>query len=153
MAKISSTSASPKKALSKLLIKTVKGALRYAYAPYSKIVVGAGLYCTNGRIYTGANIENSSYSLAICAERVALFKAVSEGEQRFQLLLLYSPQIDFITPCGACLQVLNEFAPDIVVATMGGREEFKFYPIKTLITKPFIIEQKNHEPFESLEEA
>jgi len=139
MVKISSTSASRKKALSKKLVKAVKRATKLSYAPYSKIAVGAGLYCTNGKIYTGVNIENSSYSLTICAERTALFKAISEGEKNFHLLLVYSPQIDFITPCGACLQVLSEFASDIVVVTMDRKENFKFYPIKELMTKPFSI--------------
>lgn len=124
---------------SKILIKKVKEAVKFAYAPYSKIQVGAGLYCGNGKIYTGMNIENSSYSLTICAERVALFKALTEGEKRFLLMLLWSPQFDFITPCGACLQVLSEFAPELVIATMNKSEEFKFYPLKTLIKKPFKI--------------
>jgi len=122
---------------SKALIKSVKRAIAFCYAPYSKILVGAGLYCGNGNIYTGVNIENSSYSLAICAERVALFKALSEGEKRFILMLLHSPQVEFITPCGACLQALNEFAPDLIITTMNNHEEFKFYPLKTLITRPF----------------
>lgn len=125
--------------LSKVLIKKLKEVTKYAYAPYSKIQVGAILYCSDGKIYTGANIENSSYSLTMCAERVALFKGVSEGAKNFSLLLLYSPQYDFIIPCGACLQVLSEFAPEIVIATMNKDEEFKFLPLKILLKKPFKI--------------
>ncbi len=139
MAKISSITASGKKGLSKTLVRMVKKVIRFSHAPYSHIAVGAAIYCSNGKIYTGVNIENSSYSLTMCAERIALYKAVSEGEQKFRLILLYSPEVDFITPCGACLQVLSEFAPDIMVATMNTKEEFKFYPIRTLITKPFRI--------------
>ncbi len=139
MAKISLMSASHKKVLSKTLIKTVKKIVKFSYAPYSNITVGAALYCVNGKIYTGVNIENCSYSLTMCAERIALFKAISEGEKKFRLLLLFSPQIDFITPCGACLQVLSEFAPDIMVVTMSKSEQFKFYPINTLIAKPFTM--------------
>ncbi len=123
--------------LAKRLIKVVKGITKNAYAPYSKIQVGAGFYTQNGKIYTGVNIENSSYSLTICAERVALFKAISEGEKDIRLLLLYSPQIDFILPCGACLQVLNEFNPEMIIATMNKNEEFKFFPLKVLLTNPF----------------
>jgi len=134
--------ASRKKILSKELIKGVKKAVRFSYAPYSKISVTAGIYCASGKMYTGVNIENSSYSLTICAERTALFKAISEGERKFLLLLVYSPQIDFIIPCGACLQVLNEFASDLMVVSMNKNEELKFYPIKTLITKPFKIPKK-----------
>ena len=139
MAKISSTPATRSKILSKELIKIVKQAVKNAYAPYSKIRVGAGVLCRGDRIYSGANIENSSYSLSICAERVALFKALSEGEKKFQVLLLYSPQIDFILPCGACLQVISEFAPDIVIATMNKETKFKFHPLSTLLTKAFVI--------------
>jgi cytidine deaminase len=108
-----------------------------AYAPYSNIHVGAGLYCGGRRIYTGANVENSSYSLSMCAERVALFKAVSEGIRDFRLLLVYSPEVDFITPCGACLQVLSEFAPDVIIASMNKGEEFRFYPVSVLLSQPF----------------
>lgn len=123
--------------VSKLLIKKVKEAIKYAYAPYSKIKVGAVLYCKNGKVYTGTNIENSSFSLTICAERVALFKALSEGESEFQLLLLYSPQLDFITPCGACLQVLSEFVPDLIIAPMNRNDEFKFFSLRVLLKMPF----------------
>jgi cytidine deaminase len=136
MAKISSKTLLHKK-ISKELITRVKRTLRNSYAPYSKIQVGAALYCANGHIYTGCNIENASYSLTICAERVALFKAISEGEKDFLLLLLYSPYIDDILPCGACLQVLNEVAPEIVIAAMNKEKEFHFYPLQTLLTKPF----------------
>jgi len=120
------------------LVRAVKQSVKTAYAPYSKIRVGAGVLCKDGRIYTGSNIENSSYSLTMCAERIALFKALSEGERKFQVLLVYSPQIDFILPCGACLQVISEFAPNIMVVTMNKKAEFRFYPLKTLLTKPFI---------------
>ncbi len=123
--------------VSKVLIKKLKETVKYAYAPYSKIQVAALLYCPNGKIYTGVNIENSSYSLTVCAERVAIFKGITEGAKEFSLLLIYSPQYDFIIPCGACLQVLNEFAPEIVIATMNKNEEFKFFPLATLLKNPF----------------
>lgn len=136
MAKISSRTIQHKK-ISRELIKRVKRTLKNAYAPYSKIPVGAALYCANGHIYTGCNVENGSYSLTMCAERVALFKAISEGEKNFRLLLIYSPRLDDILPCGACLQVFNEFAPEIVIATMTKKKQFHFYPLPTLLTKPF----------------
>lgn len=139
MDKISSMPVSRSRALSKKLIKAVKQSVKTAYAPYSKIKVGAGVICQGDRIYSGANIENSSYSLSICAERVALYKALSEGEKKFQVLLVYSPQIDYILPCGACLQVIGEFAPDLIVATMNKKTEFKFHPLGTLLTRPFAI--------------
>ncbi|MGQ9465382.1 MAG: cytidine deaminase [bacterium] len=123
--------------ISKLLIKKLKETVKYAYAPYSKTKVGAVLYCKDGSIFTGTNIENSSFSLTICAERVALFKALSEGASQFRLLLLYSPQLDFITPCGACLQVLSEFVPDLIIATMNRNDEFKFFSLRVLLKMPF----------------
>ncbi len=134
-----SSKTSPYKRISKDLITHVKRATKNAYAPYSNVLVGAAVYCANGHIYTGCNIENSSYSLTICAERVALFKAMSEGEKKLMLLLLYSPSIDGILPCGACLQALNEFAPGIMIATMNKKKEFHFYPLQSLLTKPFRI--------------
>jgi len=77
----------------------------------------------------------------MCAERTALFKAVSEGEKDFLLLLIYSPHIDPVLPCGACLQVYSEHAPDIVIATMNAKDEFRFFPIKTLLTQPFSLKK------------
>ena len=136
MVKNSLKNASHKK-IAKELIRQAKRALQNAYAPYSKISVGAALYCSNGNIYTGCNIENASYSLTMCAERIALYKAISAGEKNFLLLLLYSPQVDFILPCGSCLQVLSEFAPEIVIATMNQKKEFRFHFLKKLLTKPF----------------
>ena len=138
MAKTSSKTLQHKK-ISKELVKRVKTVLKNAHAPYSKIPVGAALYCANGHIYTGCNVENASYSLTMCAERVALFKAISEGDMNFRLLLLYSPQLDNILPCGACLQAFSEFTPDIVIATMNKDKEFFFYPLQTLLTKPFLL--------------
>lgn len=130
------------KHISKRLVNAVKRAQKMAYAPYSGICVGAGLYCGGRKIFSGANVENSSYSLSMCAERTALFKAVSEGIRDFRLLLVYSPQIDFVMPCGACLQVLSEFAPDLVIASMNKREEFRFYPISVLLSQPFRLSQE-----------
>ncbi len=123
--------------VAKVLIRKAKEVIKYSYAPYSKIRVGAVLCCEGGDVYTGTNIENSSFSLTICAERVALYKALSEGARDFSMLLLYSPQCDFIIPCGACLQVLTEFAPELIIATMNKNEEFKFFPVRDLLTMPF----------------
>jgi cytidine deaminase len=137
MAKISSRSVAHKPKVAKRLIKMVKAIIKNSYSPYSKLPVSAGIYCGSGKIYTGVNIENSSFSLTICAERVALYKALSEGENDFRLLLVYAPDVDYIVPCGACLQVLGEFAPDLIIASMNKNEKFKFYPLKTLLSKQF----------------
>jgi cytidine deaminase len=136
MARTSSKAAAYKK-VTKELLKSVKHTLKSAYAPYSNISVAAALYCASGRIYSGCNIENSSYSLTMCAERVALFNAISQGEKKFLLLLVHSPQVEAILPCGACLQVYSELAPDIVIVTMNDKNEFHFHPLKTLLAQPF----------------
>ena len=98
-------------------------ARKKSYSPYSKFSVGAALLCSDGRIFTGCNIENSSYSLTICAERVAIFKAVSEGCTDFKAIAISGSNSDDTSvacfPCGACLQVLSEFCSedfDIVLA-------------------------------------
>lgn len=136
--KISSRTADLRR-VAKELIKRTERVLKNAYAPYSNIPVGAALYCANGNIYTGCNVENSSYSLTMCAERVALFKAVSEGERDFSVLLIHSSAVESILPCGACLQVYSELAPEIVIATMNAKKEFHFFPISVLLTRPFRI--------------
>jgi cytidine deaminase len=140
MVKISSKTAVSKK-ISREMIRRVQRVVKHAYAPYSNISVGAALYCANGNIYTGCNVENSSYSVTMCAERIALYKAISEGEKDFLLLLLYSPSVNAILPCGACLQVYGELAPDIMITTMNAKKEFCFYPLHTLISKPFRLDR------------
>lgn len=83
-----------------------------AYAPYSNFKVGAVVLTSSGKVYTGCNIENASYSLTICAERVAIFKAVSEGEMNIKAIFVIGPENQPISPCGACRQVIFEFAKD-----------------------------------------
>lgn len=90
-----------------------------AVAPYSKYKVGAVLVCKNGNIYTGANIENVSYSATICAERVALFTAVHAGERDFTQLYVAGSGTHLAFPCGVCRQVLNEFAPSIEIIAIN----------------------------------
>jgi len=105
------------------LVSLSKEARRQAYAPYSRFSVGAALRTASGKEYTGCNVENASYGLSICAERVAVFKAVSEGEHDFQAIAVVSETM--ATPCGACRQVLAEFGLDtkVVLADMeNGRE-------------------------------
>lgn len=88
-------------------------ARKWAYAPYSNYAVGAALLTASGRIYDGVNVENAAYPNSICAERVAVFKAVSEGEREFAAIAVVSSNGG--TPCGACRQVLSEFGLDIFV--------------------------------------
>ena len=96
-----------------------------AYAPYSNFKVGAALLGKNGKIHTGCNVENASYGMSVCAERVAVFKAVSDGEQVFDTIVILSDTENPITPCGACRQVLAEFNPNIevVMVTTTGKQK------------------------------
>ena len=95
------------------LLSAAVQASETAYAPYSKFRVGAALLGKNDVIYRGVNVENASYGLTICAERSAVFNAISEGERQFDLIAIASP--GGVAPCGACRQVLHEFAPDIKI--------------------------------------
>jgi len=97
----------------KKLIKMALDAGQNAYAPYSDYPVGAALLAKSGQIYTGINIENAAYPTSICAERVALFKAVSEGEREFVAIAVVT--LNGGTPCGSCRQVLSEFGLDMLV--------------------------------------
>ncbi|MFK7909445.1 MAG: cytidine deaminase [Akkermansiaceae bacterium] len=95
------------------LLQLAAAARKNAYAPYSNFCVGAALLAENGETYTGCNVENASYGLTNCAERTAVFKAVSEGAEKFMAIAIALP--DGGSPCGACRQVLNEFNPAISI--------------------------------------
>ncbi|MFH0881651.1 MAG: cytidine deaminase [bacterium] len=97
------------------LIKAAIEARRNAAATYSHFRVGAALEDTQGRIWTGCNVESSSYGLSCCAERVALFKAISEGVRSFRKIAIVAGGPNIATPCGACRQVLHDYAPDLQV--------------------------------------
>lgn len=103
------------------LISQAVDARRHAYSPYSCITVGAALRATDGRVFTGCNVENASYGLTICAERSALFAAVAAGARAFDAIVIASET--GLTPCGACRQVLAEFAPalDVTIVDDEGR--------------------------------
>jgi cytidine deaminase len=121
------------------LVQAAKEAASAAYAPYSGVSVGAALLTADGLVYTGANVENASYSLTLCAERAALVKAVTEGQRAFSKLVVYAATDKPPYPCGACLQVLAEFAPslEIVVANDTGIEKVS---ITDLLPRPFRLD-------------
>ncbi len=100
------------------MIKSALQSREFAYAPYSGYTVGAALLTKSGEIFTGVNVENAAYPTGTCAERVAVFKAVSEGEQDFEAIVVASSNGG--TPCGACRQVLAEFGLDIKVLIVDG---------------------------------
>ena len=97
------------------LLTLARAARRSAYAPYSNFAVGAALLAADGRVFTAGNIENASYGLTVCAERVALWKAIGEGARDFVALAVAGPPRAQTPPCGACRQVLAEFAPRMLV--------------------------------------
>lgn len=101
------------------LIEAALAAHKWAYAPYSKYKVGAALLTASGKVYDGINIENAAYPSGICAERVAVFKAVSEGEREFSAIVVATHNGG--TPCGACRQVLAEFGLDTEVIIVNGK--------------------------------
>ena len=119
------------------LIQAARKAKTHSHSPYSKFRVGAAVMTKSGKIYTGCNIENSSYSLTVCAERTALFKAVSEGEKKFLAMVISTDVNDFISPCGACRQVISDLAGDIIVILTNGVGKTKIMKMKDLLPHPF----------------
>jgi len=107
------------------LVRDALGVKEAAYAPFSNFKVGALLLTSDNRVYQGCNIEISSYGLTICAERVAIFKAVSEGERKFHSIYIASDSEKVTPPCGACRQVLWELAGDIDVFMINRHGEYK----------------------------
>ena len=119
------------------LLNLAREASENAYAPYSRFNVGAALECADGRIFTGCNIENSALGSTMCAERVALFKAISEGENRFSRIAIYGESEDYCMPCGACRQVLSEFSQDMEVLCARASGSYVSYKLKELLPRPF----------------
>jgi cytidine deaminase len=97
------------------LKERARAAAQHAYAPYSGFCVGAAVLACNGEIHAGANVENASFGLTICAERNAVFQAVARGVRRIMAVVVYTPTRVATAPCGACRQVLHEFGPDALV--------------------------------------
>ena len=115
------------------LIKAAQKAKAKAYAPYSKFKVGAALLTKNSQVYTGCNVENASYGLTCCAERNAVFDAVGRGERKFIAIAIVSDSLEPTAPCGACRQVLNEFAPEMEVIMAGAKGKVKTRKLKQLL--------------------
>jgi cytidine deaminase len=109
-----------------------------AYAPYSRFTVGAALLGKSGRVYTGCNVENASYGLSVCAERVALYKAVSEGEREFEAIAVVTEK--GVSPCGACRQVLSEFGEGIRIIVADVYGNYRIFTLKELLPSAFKAE-------------
>lgn len=118
------------------LLAAANEARRLAHAPYSRYRVGAALLTRDGRVYTGCNVENASFGLSICAERVAVFKAVSDGQREFVAVAIVTPDVG-ASPCGACRQVLHEFAPDAWVYWRGPRRTLVRRRVRDLLADGF----------------
>src|ERR1700691_6174612 len=119
------------------LIEAALGAREHAFAPFSKFKVGAAIEDEGGRIHTGCNVENATYGLTVCAERVAVFKAISEGARQFRRVAVAADTDTLTPPCGACRQILWEFCGDVelVLSNLHGKTES--LRLKDLLPRPF----------------
>ena len=120
----------------KELLQLALAARKNAYCPYSKFPVGAALLCADDSVYTGVNVENASYGLTMCAERVAIFKAISEGKRDFVKLAVVC-DANRCSPCGACRQVIYEHAPEIEILMGTPDGKFERTTIKELLPNAF----------------
>jgi cytidine deaminase len=121
------------------LIAAALAARENAFAPYSKFRVGAAIEDSGGRIHTGCNVENSTYGLTVCAERVAVFKAISEGVRKFRRVAIAADTDALTPPCGACRQILWEFCGDVEIVLVNLRGTTETHRLKDLFPKPFDV--------------
>ena len=133
----------------KELMVAANEARKFAYTPYSHFKVGAALLTKSGKLYTGCNIENSSYTPTVCAERTAVFKAVSEGESDFAVIAVVGGKeenpLEFCTPCGVCRQVLAEFCGEDFRILLGNPDKFQSYTVDEIL--PFSFTKKDLNKF------
>ena len=122
--------------MSVLIEAAIEARLR-AHAPYSRFLVGAALESGDGRVFTGCNVENSTYGLTLCAERVAVFKAVSEGVRNFRRIAVAADTPKLTPPCGSCRQILWEFCRDIEVILINLQGQIETLRLKDLFPRPF----------------
>lgn len=108
-----------------------------SYSPYSHFPVGAALECSDGTVFTGCNIENAAYGATVCAERTAIFKAVSEGHREFDTLVIAGRSDGYCVPCGTCRQVMMEFAPELTVICLNRRGESRKFALRELLPYGF----------------
>jgi cytidine deaminase len=118
------------------LIAAAKSARENAHAAYSNFRVGAGLRASSGRIFGGCNVENATYGLTVCAERVAIFKAISEGERGFDAIAVVTDTDALTPPCGACRQLIWEFCGDVPVVLANLKGKVEIVAMKELFPKP-----------------
>ena len=119
------------------LLSAALAAREHAFAPFSKFRVGAAIEDAAGRIHTGCNVESATYGLSLCAERVAVFKAVSEGVRQFRRVAVAADTEMLTPPCGACRQILWEFCGDVEIALINPRGKTETHRMRDLFPKPF----------------
>jgi len=119
------------------LVEAALAVRSHAYAPFSKFLVGAALEDDAGGIHTGCNVENATYGLTVCAERVAVFKAISEGARRFRRMAVAADTPTLTPPCGACRQILWEFCGDIEIVLVNLEGATETLRLSTLFPRPF----------------
>jgi len=120
----------------KNLIRKALDAREKAYVPYSNFRVGAAILMENGEVYTGCNIEIASYSPTICAERTAIFKAISEGKRKIKAIAVVGDS-DYTYPCGVCRQVIREFGKDAIIIVANSEKDYKKYRLNELLPYSF----------------
>lgn len=127
----------------KTLASLAVEARKNAYVPYSHFTVGAAVLCSDGTIYTGCNIENSSFGATICAERVAMAKAISDGHLKFDAIAIAADNGDeYIVPCGICRQFMSEFfSPQTPVLQVKSAEDFLVTPFENLFPGVFVLKK------------
>jgi cytidine deaminase len=119
------------------LIEAAKKARENAFAPFSNFKVGAALETADGKVYAGCNIENASYGLTVCAERVAIWKALSEGERAFSQIVVAADTDELTPPCGACRQIIWEFCGDVPVTLTNLRDKSETVKMSELLPRAF----------------
>lgn len=123
------------------LLNLAKTASEFAYAPYSRFSVGAALECRDGSIYTGCNVENAALGSTMCAERIAIYKAVSEGKRDFRRIAIYGGSGEFCMPCGACRQVMSEFSETMEVLCARDTGSYVSYKLCELLPHTFVFRE------------
>jgi cytidine deaminase len=119
------------------LVKEAEKVRKKAYTPYSKFKVGAAVLSADGKIFTGCNIENASFGMSVCAERVAIFKAISEGSTEFEAIAVIGDTDKPCSPCGACRQVISEFSENILLIMANLKGDVKIKKIRELLPEAF----------------
>ena len=119
------------------LLAAALGAREHAWAPFSNFRVGAAIEDETGRIFTGCNVENATYGLTLCAERVAVFKAISEGARKFRRVVVAADTDTLTPPCGACRQILWEFCGDVELTLVNLRGKTETLQLRDLFPRPF----------------